>query len=645
MHRLLAIPLLTLLLVLALPPVDARAATPSLEQQRQSFLDARRAAKKGRSKQFKKLARGLEGYILYPYLQYEVLRRGLKKGTAKTTEIAQFLERHDGEVVAMLLRRHWLNHLADKGRWEEYLTFYRRDHTTTRHCHYLYARVKSGRTEGLWDEVDEMWLVGKSQPKACDPVFDAWQAAGRMTKEKVLARVELAMERRRLRLVTYLAKLLPAKEAKWVRHWQRIHRRPAQELAKLKPGGDPQWSAKLFAYGVVRLARKEDEKALELWRTRADQFDLSDLQRATTERALGLRLAYRRHPEAANLLADLPDADDDTRRWTIANHAWHGRWNDLLGTLDALPEEEADKDQWRYWRARALEESGANNEAQRLYAETTDGNGYYSFLAAERAGQSPGPQSEPLPVQPWSVDQMAKQPALLRARELYAVKLTSDADREWYYFTRDLDVDAKRAAAKLAERWGWHHRAILTVAKAGHLDDLELRFPTPFREPILKAAKRAKLDPAMVFALIRQESAFKRDARSPVGALGLMQLMPATAKQTGRLIKRPVRNNWEILDATTNIRLGTSHLNHLMKRYKDNRIFTAVAYNAGPHRIRKWLPEDNARPADVWIEGVPFDETRGYIKRILAYTLIYEWRLGRPLTPLSRHMPEIEPKS
>ena len=641
------LPLLFALSLLAAQPLPAVAKPAGLEQQRQAFLDARRAIKRGRLKEYRKLAKGLEGYILLPYLHYEELRRDLKRADPK--RIARFLEEHDGETVARLLRRKWLDHLAKKQRWKEYLAFYRPDISTSRHCHHLNARIQGGETDTVWDEVDQTWLVGKSQPKACDPVFEAWRKAGRMTKRKVLERVELAMERRRLRLVTYLAKLLPSEEAKWVRRWQRIHRHPERELAKLKPGKkgaqDNQWRARLFAWGVVRLARKDEDQALKEWHDRAGRFALSDELKADTERDLGLRLALRHHPEADELLAAHPDPDEKARQWRITNHIWHQEWPELLGALDDLPEEAIDEDRWRYWRARALEGIGSSAESRRLYAEAAAGNGYYSYLAAERAGHAPAVHNEPLPVQPWAVDQMAKQPALRRAHELYEVKLTTDANREWYYFTRDLTPEAKRVAAKLAERWGWHHRAILTVAKSGHLDDLELRFPTPFREPILKAAKRAKLDPAMVFALIRQESAFKRDARSPVGALGLMQLMPATAKQTGRLIKRPVRRNWEILDADTNIHLGTSHLNHLMRRYKENRIFTAVAYNAGPHRIRKWLPKDDTRPADVWIEGVPFDETRGYIKRILAYTLIYEWRLGRPLTPLSRHMPEIEPRS
>ncbi|GAB6041811.1 transglycosylase SLT domain-containing protein [Endothiovibrio diazotrophicus] len=627
----------------ALPAPAAVAGTPSLQAQRQAFLDARRAVKRGQMKRFHQLSRGLEGYLLYPYLRYEELRRNL--AAAKTKEIAAFLEAHDGEAVAILLRRHWLDHLAKSKRWKAYLAFYRPDYSATRHCHYLEARLRSGKTDGLWQEVEETWLVGKSQPNACDPAFDAWRAAGGMTREQVLKRIQLAMDHRRLSLVTYLAKLLPKKEAAWVHRWQRLHRNPDKELDKLTAGADPEWRARLFAYGVKRLAIRDEEKALEVWRKRAGEFALSDELKAATERSLGLRLAYRHHPQADEVLAGLPGADDETRQWRIANHIWHHEWPELLGALDALPEEEAKEDRWRYWRARAMEGIGNHAEAQRLYAAAAAGNGYYSFLAAEHAGQSPQVHNEPLPVQPWVLDQLAKQPAMQRARELFELNLSSDADREWYYFTKDLDVETKRAAAKLAERWGWHHRAILTVARTGHLDDLELRFPTPYREPILNSAKQAKLDPAMVYALIRQESAFKRDARSPVGALGLMQLMPATAKRTGQLIKRPVRSNWEILDASTNIRLGTSHLNHLMHQYNDNRIFTAVAYNAGPHRIRKWLPEDEAQPADAWIEGVPFDETRGYIKRILSYTLIYEWRLGRPLTPLSKHMPEIEPRS
>ena len=196
-------------------------------------------------------------------------------------------------------------------------------------------------------------------------------------------------------------------------------------------------------------------------------------------------------------------------------------------------------------------------------------------------------------------------------------------------------------AAKLADEWGWHDRAIATLARARYWDDLELRFPLAHQQVVLTQAKRQKVNPAWAFAIIRQESAFTTDARSHAGAMGLMQLMPRTARTVARSMKMQPPRRYDLLKIDTNIRLGVRYLKKVQDRNQGHPVLATAAYNAGQSRVTQWLPEQGSVAADVWIETVPFQETRDYLKRVMTYTVIYEQRLGRDPVPLLERMSPI----
>ena len=190
-------------------------------------------------------------------------------------------------------------------------------------------------------------------------------------------------------------------------------------------------------------------------------------------------------------------------------------------------------------------------------------------------------------------------------------------------------------AAKIAYDWGWHARAIISLAGTAHLDDLVMRFPTPHALDITQRASEHALDRAWVFAVARQESAFMPDARSPKGALGLMQIMPATGKEIASKLNASGFKTRDLLEANLNLRFGVWYLRDLLDRMRGHRVLAIASYNAGPHRTRRWLPEPGTLAANIWVETVPFRETRRYLRRVLAYTAIYEMLLGDPSTRLS----------
>ena len=217
-----------------------------------------------------------------------------------------------------------------------------------------------------------------------------------------------------------------------------------------------------------------------------------------------------------------------------------------------------------------------------------------------------------------------------RLVELYAIGDRSDARREWAKLLPNLDAAQRAAAAYLIADIGWIDLSIMAANAADLHDDLSLRFPSPFTPTFVKESRARAVPISFLYGVARQESAFAPAARSSAGALGLMQLMPATAAATARNAGEPIPLTAALFDPVVNVHIASRHLAELLERYDGNRILVAAAYNAGPHRVDRWLRDRPARPADIWIETIPFAETRDYVKNVMAFAYIYGQRLGHP---------------
>jgi soluble lytic murein transglycosylase len=198
-------------------------------------------------------------------------------------------------------------------------------------------------------------------------------------------------------------------------------------------------------------------------------------------------------------------------------------------------------------------------------------------------------------------------------------------------------------AAVIAGRWGWHARAIRTVVMSGHPDDLELRFPVIYRDVIEANAAKYEIDSGLIYGVVRQESAFVADARSDAGAIGLMQLLPSTGRAGIRRLRLNARVEDALLSVEHNVSLGVNYLKRVLDRYSGNQVLATAAYNAGPSRVNSWMPDETV-DADLWVETIPYNETRGYVKNVLAFAAVYEYRLGKQPTRLTTRMPVIAPR-
>ncbi len=630
------------LILLILLPAQQSAAD-SLDRQRDDFLRAETALRSGDTKTFKQLKQKLAAYPLYGYLDYWALKRRLKQATP--TEVRTFFQRYNDQPIATRLRISWLKQLARRGDWKNYLAFYWPQTSVSLQCYEIRARLELGQDrEAALDDALKLWLVGHSQPDACNPVFRQLSASSHLTSADIWQRVRLAFANQKSSLAAYLARKLSAEDRKWVNRWYRAHRRPTAAITSQWAKQDTPLVREILTHAIQRLARHKPVQAYKHWQILRSSHKFSATQHAEVLQRIALAAALDNEPEAARWLREVPDAavDRDLRQWRVRNALIRQDAGDVKHWIEQLPSDERSEPEWSYWYAWAQEQLGSKGDAFTGYARLSTQRDYYGFLAADKLGRRYQMNDSRLKFDKRQLNVLAQQPGIQRAQELYLAGKRLNARREWFHTTAGLNTEQLKQAAVLAHRWGWHDRAIITVAQARYWDDLALRFPLPHRESIFATASQYNLDPALIYGVIRQESAFMEDAHSTVGALGLMQLMPATGRQTARSLNIRYGGNRALLKSDQNIRLGSAYLNHLMTRYNGSPVLAAAAYNAGPHRVSRWLPANRSLPAPLWMESIPFRETRHYVKQVLAYATIFDWRLAQPLTRLSQRLPDVQ---
>ena len=395
----------------------------------------------------------------------------------------------------------------------------------------------------------------------------------------------------------------------------------------------------IFVYGIRRLALNDAVGAVNVWQALRTTQPFTATQITAVNRSLALALAIQDDPQANVWLGalDINEEDQRVRERRVLLAMNGGDWSAVLTWISQLSIEEQASSRWRYWQARALDHLDFPEQAAALYSRLV-GRDYYGFLAADRLGQPYTLIHRPLLFSTEEMAVVAQVPGIQRAREFYALGRLTDTRREWNYAIQDFDESLKLRAAKLAHDWGWRDGAIFTIAQAPRQDDLELLFPLDHRAHIELRAKDSAIDPAWAFAIMRQESAFVVDARSPVGAMGLMQLMPATARMVAKELKMKLKNIDNLLLPEINVRLGAAYLRTGLDRFAANPVLATAAYNAGVGRVRQWVSESRTLSAELWVENIPFKETRDYVRRVMAFTVIYQYRLGGEPVSLSKLM-------
>ena len=594
--------------------------------QRKTFLQAEKQIWNDSSATYQNLYNQLHYYPLQPYLDQKRLMAKMKLSSA--SEISDFLTKYEGTPLDWPLRKKWLTYLAKRNKPVLFQTFFKPTSNVELTCQYYSFELQTGvAPTRVLPKVSSLWMVGKSQPKVCDPLFKTWQQAGYRTNDMIWQRIVLSADGGKHSLIPYLTKLLPENEQAMAKLWHKVRRDPAYISKLSRFSHKTEREAEIVTYGLKRLIWRSPEQALDTYALAKSLLPFTKQQQQQITLKFALALASKNHADAANWLERVDENlfSSNLTQWYITDALRDQNWQHIKDKLLKLPKTVQQSLQWRYWYSRSLLATDDLVQGTKLLNELAQSRHYYGFLAASYLNKASNFQNMPLVVSADEKALIVKSPEAKRAFELFAIGRFHHARLEWNYWLSKLNKREKLVASKVANEMQWFDRAIFTLAKVGYLNDVNLRFPLGFETDIKHYSGNEKINPAWAFAIARRESSFMSDANSPAGAKGLMQIMPGTAKQ---LARKKVSNQY-LFKAKNNIKLGTKYLRDLLDKHDGNQVLATAAYNAGPYRVKSWLKDAEPLPADVWIETIPFKETREYVKSVLAYQQIYQHKVGQ----------------
>ena len=573
----------------------------------------------------------LKRYLLFPYLQAARLSQALREaGTevpaALDQQVATFLRAREGEPVVQDLRRNWLTTLAARGKWQDFLAFhqYANDDSTLR-CQGFTARIELQRLAGLAAQVSQAWLTPRSLLE-CDRAFTWLDTTGGLNGALIEQRVRLALESGNADFARQIVGRLPADRAEPLLQWAALLENPQREIDALVT--DPRATVETAALlaGWTKLARGNRTAAKQRFEqlVRARQLD----QRAASPFALALAMAlsWDRDAETLKYFArvDPADFDDLSREWQARAALWARNWKQVSRSIAAMSEDTRRTARWRYWAARMAAREGKEATAQQLFESLLTDDNYYSAMAAARLKRRITPNPQVLPMDAALLTSLENQPAIARAHELLRSGMPDAARAEWRFGLDALSTSARPQSIHLAARWSWYSQAVTIATAERVFNDYALLYPRPYDAEVIAAAQVSGLPLPLIYGVIRQESLYESEAVSSADARGLMQLTPETARRTARQWKQPAPADASLFDPAVNVMLGSAHLKELLDRFDTQLPLALAAYNAGPNAARRWLPAADTDP-DIWIENIPYNETRTYVQRILWHTVVFSW--------------------
>jgi peptidoglycan lytic transglycosylase len=635
---------LSALFVLAWPVLSAAQLPADAESVRQEFVAAMQRVRLRQPELADSPA--LESYAIHDYLVAARLRRdlGMRPDENVDAAIDAFLRAHAGQPVARALRRDWLASLAQRRRWDWFLPRSLDVVDPVLICDRLEGRLSSNDTQGLAAAALLRWIVPQKPPAECADVFAWLRQQGFLTAALAEARARAALLADTPRLAREFAADVPINRRTALLQWSDLLESPRSALNVLAAHPTLSVEPEALAAGFDKLSRTEPVVALELLPRLLARDGLAPALQDVLKRSAALGAAYDRDPQALAAFDALPPAavDNPVQEWRVRAALWQGDYTRALAWMEQMPPSLAAQPRWQYWRARAVAATLGETAALPMFGELAGLRDYYGYLAADRLNQPYKLNVRPSPPDPAAQSALGSQPGMIRARELFACDMTDEATSEWTAALDGADAALKVQAALLAARWGWYAQSITTLAQTGEFDDVALRYPRPYLDAVSQAGKLAQLPQDWILAVMRQESLFRKDAVSRADARGVMQMVPATAAAIAHRWRLSSPAHDGLFNPAIAVPLGAAYLRELLDRYGEQLTLSLAAYNAGPAAISRWLPPQ-PMDADVWIENIPYNETRSYVQHILEHIVAFASVRGAESPRLGILLSQVEP--
>lgn len=611
--------------------ISSVARADSLDQQRSRYAQIKQAWDNRQMDVVEQLMPTLRDYPLYPYLQYRQITSDLMN--TPTLAVSNFVQANPTLPPARTLKNRFVNELARRQDWRGLLAFSPdKPGTAEAQCNYYYAKYNVGDTQGAWEGAKTLWLTGQSRPNACDPLFSAWRASGTQDPLAYLERIRLAMKAGNTSLVKALASQMPAEYQTIATAITDLANNPNTVLTFARTTGATDFTRQLAAVAFTSVARQDVENARLMIPMLIQAQQLNDEQAQELRDTVAWRLMGT-------------DVTDEQARWrddaimrSQSTSLVERRVRMALGTGDRsglntwlarLPMEAKEKDEWRYWQADLLMERGRDDEARSILLSLMQQRGFYPMVAAQRLGE---PYTLRVEKAPGAISSALTGGAeMARVRELMYWNQDNTARSEWANLVSSRSQTEQAQLARYAFDQHWWDLSVQATIAGKLWDQLEERFPLAYNDLFARYVSGKDIPQSYAMAIARQESAWNPKVRSPVGASGLMQIMPGTATHTVSMFSIPGYSGpSQLLDPETNINIGTSYLQYVYQQFGNNRIYASAAYNAGPGRVRSWQGNSAGRiDAVAFVESIPFSETRGYVKNVLSYDAYYRYFMGQ----------------
>jgi soluble lytic murein transglycosylase len=590
----------------------------------------------------------LKAFVIYDYLLSARLRRDLAQNPNENLDatIDGFVQQHAGQPVTRPLRHDWLISLAQRTRWDWFLPRSIELADPVLICDRLEGRLATGDLGGLSASALARWMLPQKQPTECSAVFAWLGQQGLLTAVMAESRARAALGADNARLAREFAADVPIEARAPLLQWSDLLENPRSALNVLATHPALPVEPEALAAGFEKMARSDPGAALELLPRLLDRKDLNPATQGKLKRAAALSAAYDRDPRALTALDNVPSdaADGQVQEWRVRSALWNHDYVKARIWIEQMPASLATQPRWRYWHARVVAITEGEAAAAPLFAEVSDIRDYYGYLAADRLHQSYDLNMLPTPSDAATQGALAASAGMIRAHALFDCDMADEAAVEWAVEMSGATSALKIQAARLAARWGWYAQSIATLAQTGEFDDVMLRYPRPFLDAVKDASQLTQVPPDWILAVMRQESLFRKDAVSRADARGIMQMMPSTASAVARRWHLAPPGREGLFDPAVAVPLGAAYFHELLDRYHGQLVLTLAAYNAGPAAAARWLP-DSTMDTDIWIENIPYNETRGYVQHILEHIIAFAAVRGAALPRLYQLSASVEPFS
>ena len=593
----------------------------------EEFLRARQAYDKKNAILLSDYVQQLQNqhHLLAPYTQYWLLLLNLKEVDNQT--VIDFINQYSDYPFADKLRGELLKKMAKEGNWQafanEYPNYKQEDAAVA--CYVAEANAITGDVS-LLATAKPLWLQAQEQPSNCDQLYDRMQAAQLLSETDIWARFRLSLAENRTNLAKSIAKRSQFYDFNTFKLMDKTIANPALALAKNTNPFSTQLGRELNLFALNKLAKTNSLQAFNAFKKIEHNFIKEDT--AYFYGQLGFNAAKRHEPQALQWFKlSGKTLNKESLAWYARAALRDKNWVEVIAAIAKMDDTQQQEGAWRYWKARALKAQQQDSEANSLFAKLSTERHFYGWLAQDELESSISGTPISYQATDLNVQEIANTPAFQRVDALQRLDLKWEAKAEWVMATKEFDDQRLLAAAEFAARKHWYDLAITTADNTTEMHDFALRYPTPYRDLIKPAANEQDIDEAWVYGITRQESRFMHYAKSGVGASGLMQLMPATAKWIAKRAGVINYNNGMIKELETNVALGTYYLRYTLDLMNEQAVMATAAYNAGPSRAKKWMANVPLEGA-IYAETIPFNETRSYVQKVMANAHLYAHRLG-----------------